>query len=89
VARPRQSKSVRCDIKNGRTGQRCKCVIDRDNAYLHDNLGFTGPACCENHYKVLRRGKLVEDVHGRIYKLNADMAAVQVNRTPCAGDDDE
>lgn len=84
-------RSIRCDIKNARTGQRCRCFIDRDNAYLHDNLGFTGPACCENHYKVLRRGKLVEDRHGRIYKLDMsgpDWVAVKVNRTPCAGDDD-
>ncbi|NIT79623.1 MAG: hypothetical protein GWN58_33235 [Anaerolineae bacterium] len=84
-------RSVRCDIKNARTGQLCRCFIDRDNAYLHDHLGFTGPACCENHYKVLRRGKTVTDKHGRIYKLDMSGAyyvAVQVNRTPAAGDDD-
>ena len=82
--------SVRCDIKNARSGQRCRCFISQDNAYLHDNLGFKGPACCENHYKVLRRGKLVEDRHGRVYKLDMSGAyyvAVQVDRTP-VGDDD-
>jgi len=86
------AKSIRCDIMNARTGQRCKCRIDRDNAYLYDHLGFEGPACCENHYKVLRRGKMVTDRYDRIYKLDksgVEWVAVQVNRTPCAGDRDE
>jgi hypothetical protein len=84
-------RSIRCDIKNARTGQRCGCRIDRDRAYLHDHLGFTGPACCENHYKVMRRGKLIEDIHGRVYKLvllDGSYTAVQSNRTPCVGDEE-
>lgn len=86
-------RSVRCDIKNSRSGQRCGCRINEDRAYLHDHLGFTGPACCENHYKVMRRGGLIVDIFGRVYKLTSpeetgEWVAVQVNRTPCAGDDE-
>jgi len=48
--------AARCEVINARTKARCKCTISYDNAYVRDRTGHALFVCCENHFKVLRRG---------------------------------
>lgn len=69
--------SVRCDARITFT-KRCACFIGRKHGTIHDKHGYPTAVLCENHKKVLRRGKTVALADRRI--LYIDESGVNASR---------
>lgn len=81
-------KAVRCEILiPGKVRKRCRCFIGIDNGRCCDRYGRTVDIC-DNHKKVIQRGRTVTDYGGCIWKLGEDGYLIQVNQTPAVTSED-
>ena len=69
-------------------GRRCRCIISEDRGAL-SSLYDGVVICCENHQKVLRRGKSLVDYYGRVWRLDPDTGELKKTGTTSAAFEDE
>ena len=63
---PRDDPSTRCEMRtNYGVKGRCRCRIGRKHGLLTDTLRLVRLVSCDNHWRALRRGSTVRDIHGR------------------------
>jgi len=61
----------RCEILKP-NGERCQCWITEERGRCWLGLYREQLYICENHQKVLRRGKTITDRHGRRWQASDD-----------------
>jgi hypothetical protein len=70
-------------------GRRCRCIIGEDRGALSSLYDGT-VIVCENHQKVLMRGKAVVDYYGRVWRIDKETGELQkTGTTSAAFEDDE
>ena len=62
----KRERAVRCEIRNIYGAKaRCYCRIGKQHGLIMDTFGHIRLYICDNHWRALRRGSTVTDIHGR------------------------
>jgi hypothetical protein len=79
----RKDPAVRCEMRtNYGVKGRCRCRIGQKHGLLMDALRLNRLYCCDNHWRALRRGSTVTDIHGRRWKWDESAGLQEVKDDP-------
>lgn len=76
----KRERAVRCEARNIYGCQtRCHCFIGKQHGLITDRLRLNRLCLCDNHWKALRRGSTVQDIHGNYWQWRNDEGLIKVD----------